>query len=98
MTKKELLGIYRELLIEKDVPYIEGINTNSSKSQIENAIRCLELTDEELDEYMIVLKLMYNNTYNVIINNGDWKKHQYNRFYVYSLVNSVICRATHCKP
>lgn len=92
MKKKDLMKKFQELLNDKKMSGIEGINWNSKKSQIQEAIDCLELTDAELDEYMTVFKLKYQNTYNAIINNGDWKRHQYNRFYVYRTVKMILAK------
>lgn len=90
MTKKDLMDRLEELLEEKGMRKADGVNWNSTKASIQSAVKCLELSDEQLDEYMTVFKLKYPNSYNVIINNGNWKTHYHNRFYVYSSAKAIL--------
>ena len=89
MTKTELIKEYERLSTEKKV-HIQGINYNSNKSELENAIHCLLCDDETLDDYLTVIKLVYPNTYNVIKNNGDYKTHPHNRLYVYNTARAAL--------
>lgn len=59
---------------EKGIFRLDGITANSNKQELENAIACLECSDETLDKYLTVIELKYPNTYRTITNNGD-KQH-----------------------
>jgi hypothetical protein len=91
MTKRELMAKYNELTEQKKVR-LDGISANCNKSEIENAIACLECSDERLEEYLIVIKLKYPATYAKIANNGDFKRHFFNRLYVYNTARMVIAQ------
>ena len=60
MTKKELIKRFDELQEEKRC-HIEGIYWNSRKAEIENAINCLEASDEYLNDCLTVVKMKYHN-------------------------------------
>lgn len=95
MTKRELLKKLQELLDSKGMPKIElmlggRIDENCNKSTIEDAIRCLEATDEEMNEYLTVFKLKYPNSYNTIVNNGNWLTHSHNRYYVWKSARMIL--------
>jgi hypothetical protein len=89
MTKKELLKEYHNLCSTKKV-ILDGIYDNSNKDTIQNAIDCLKCPDETLDEYMTVIKLKYPNTHRTIANNGDFKRHSYNRLHVYNTARLIL--------
>lgn len=89
MTKAELLKRFNELEEEKNC-HIDGIYQNSKKSEIENAINCLECPDDMLDKYLLVVSLKYDNTGRVIANNGDFKHHSHNRLYVYNTARMIL--------
>ena len=63
MTKRELLEKLENLLKEKGMCKIETfsgtIGQNNNKATIEDAIKCLEATDEEMNDYLTVFKLKY---------------------------------------
>lgn len=88
MTKNELLRKMQELLDSKGMTKIDNgggkINANNSKCDIEGAIKCLEAMDDEMRGYLAIFKEIYPNTYNVIVNNGNWLTHSFNRYYVYN--------------
>lgn len=95
MTKKDLINRLEELLTQKGMRKIElpgggKIDWNCKKSTIENAISCLEATDEEMNDYLTVFKLKYPNSYNVVVNNGDWLTHSHNRYYVYNSAKMIL--------
>lgn len=89
MTKSELLEMFKELEDVKDV-HIEGINASSNKNEIENAIDCLNCPDKKLDKYLVVLSLKFENTGRKIVENGDFKKHPFNRLYVYNTARQIL--------
>lgn len=89
MTKKELLDRLEGLEKEKGI-HIEGINQNSNKASIQNAINCLCCSDEMLEKYLIVVSLKYENIGKVIEENGDFKKHSFNRLYVYDTARQIL--------
>lgn len=95
MTKKDLMKRLEELLAEKKMPKIElmlggKVDWNCKKSTIEDAIKCLEATDEEMNDYLTVVKLKYPNTYKTIVNNGNWMLHSHNRYYVYCTARMIL--------
>ncbi|MDO4439218.1 MAG: hypothetical protein Q4B86_07240 [Eubacteriales bacterium] len=89
MTKAELMKKFDELQKEKNCK-IEGIYWNSRKSEIENAINCLECPDDILDKYLIVVLLKYKNIGEAIANNGDFKHHQHNRLYIFNTARKIL--------
>jgi hypothetical protein len=89
MTKNELLKEYHQLLKEKQMELIDGINSNSNKADIENAIDCLKCSDEKMSEYLTVIKLAYPNTYSKIIA-SDYLVHYHNRYFVYSTARMLL--------
>ena len=89
MTKNELMKEYTRLTEEKGIR-LDGINYNCNKSEIENAICCLACCDSILEEYLIVIKLKYPNIYKTIKENGDFKKHPFNRLYVYNTAQLIL--------
>lgn len=89
MTKADLMKKFNELQEEKKC-HIDGIYWNSKKSDIENAIKCLECSDDILDKYLLVVTLKYENIGKVIAENGDFKHHQHNRLYVYNTARQIL--------
>ena len=89
MTKAELMKEFEALQEEKAVT-IEGIYWNSKKSTIENAIECLKCPDELLDKYLTVVTLKYPNSGRKIANNGDFKRHSFNRLYVFNTARMIL--------
>ena len=89
MTKSDLLKMFKELEDIKGVQ-IEGINANSNKNAIRNAIDCLNCPDEKLDKYLVVFSLKFENTGQKIAENGDFKKHPFNRLYVYNTARQIL--------
>ncbi len=91
MTKNELMKKFYELQKKKKCK-IEGISWNSRKFEIENAINCLECSDDLLEKYLLVVSLKYENIGRVIAENGDFKHHQHNRLYVYNTAKEILSR------
>lgn len=89
MTKRELLKKFEGLEKEKGV-HIDGINQNSNKSSIQRAINCLCCSDEMLEKYLVIVSLKYPAIGKTISENGDFKKHGYNRKYVYDTARSIL--------
>ena len=89
MTKAELMKEFDELEKEKGV-HIEGIYYNSKKSALENAIECLKCPDELLNKYLTVESLKYPNSGRVISENGDFKRHRYNRLFVFNTARMIL--------
>lgn len=84
MKKVEMLNKLEDLLQEKGMARIDGITANSRKKEIQTAIDCLEVSDERLAECLEIVKAEYPNIHATIVNNGDWKRHSYNRYFVYT--------------
>ena len=89
MTKAELMKEFDNLEKEKGL-HIEGIYWNSRKSTIENAIECLKCPDDLLDKYLVIVSLKYENTGRVIASNGDFKRHSFNRLYVFNTARQIL--------
>lgn len=83
MTKKELMNRFEELKQELQMD-VEGINWNSNKDRIQNAIDCLESSDKKMDECLAIVSKRWANIGKEIQKLGDWKRHQYFRLYVYN--------------
>lgn len=90
MTKSELLKELNTQLDGKGMNRLDGINGNSRKEEIQNAIDCLACSDGLLDDYMTVIKLKYPNTHRTISNNGSWKRHPHNRLYVFNTARLLL--------
>lgn len=90
MKKIELFRRYETLLNDLGMHRIDGINWNSRKRDIENAIDCLQCPDETLNDYITIIKLKYPNTYKTIVNNGNWKTHYFNRYYVFNTAKMIL--------
>lgn len=89
MTKAELLKEFDKLQKEREIR-IEGIHCNSNKSTIENAIECLKCPDELLEKYLTVVSLEYENIGRTIAENGDFKRHSFNRLYVFNTARQIL--------
>lgn len=95
MTKKELMKKFQELLDIKGMSKIDlmlggKVDWNCKKSTIEDAIKCLEATDEEMNDYLTVVKLKYSNIYKKVTEDENWIIGSYYRYYVYSLAKMVL--------
>lgn len=91
MKKIELFKEYERLCKEKTgLLRLDGVNWNSNKNTIKNAIDCLSASDSEMNDYLTIIKLAYPNTYKTIANNGDFKKHYFNRLYVFNTARMVL--------
>lgn len=95
MTKKDLMDRLEELLEQKKMPKIEmmlggKIDLNCKKSTIEDTIKCLEATDEEMNDYLTVIKLKHPNTYKAVVNNGNWLLHSHNRYYIWKTARLIL--------
>ena len=89
MTKREMLLLLDKLEDEKGVR-ISQVNVNSNKNMIQSAIDCLKCSDELLDKYLDILATEYPNTAREIAGNGNFKRHRFNRYYVYSTARMII--------
>lgn len=91
MTKSEMFMELSRLLKDKGIFKLDGINSNSNKAELKNAIECLQCSDEELGLRLEKLKQVYPNIYNLITNEGkdkeSFKYHSFNRLYVYNNAN-----------
>ena len=94
MTKRELLKKMDELLNEKGMSKIETlggkIGEKDNKAMIESAISCLEATDEEMNDYLTVIKSRLNATYRETIKDENWMINGFKRFYIYSTAKSIL--------
>lgn len=89
MTKADLMKEFKTLSDTKQI-HIDGINWNSNKAEIQNAIDCLKCPDEQLNKYLIVVTLKYENIGRVVAGNGDFKHHSHNRLYIYNTARQIL--------
>ncbi len=92
MTKKELFKEYETLCnsVLGAGRFLDGVNWNSNKATIQNAINCLKTPDSEMNDLLTVIKLAYPNTYKTISNNGNYLTHRFNRLYVFNTAHMVL--------
>ena len=91
MTKNELLATLQSELGRQGMSRIDDINANSRKQDIENAIRCLQMPDESMDDYIVVFRLKYPHTAKTIVSGSrDWKRHSFNRYHVFCTVRALL--------
>lgn len=94
MKKSELLKKLDMLLEEKGMNKIETfsgkIGQNSNKATIEDAIKCLETSDDVMNDYLTVFKLKYSNSYLAIMQSGNWLTHSHNRYYIYCTARQIL--------
>lgn len=83
MTSRELYLEYQSCLKSKGMRRIDGINTNSTKRELQSAIDCLKASDEEMLLKLEKFSGKFPGTANVIKNNGNFLTHPFNRYYVY---------------
>jgi len=90
MTIRELWNIYRAELDRVGMRKIDGINGNSTKAELINAIACLRASDEEMQRYLDALRNVYPNTAATIAENGDFKTHYFNRLYTFNIGRQIL--------
>lgn len=88
-TKRELLQELQELLDGMNMDHLDGINANSTKDTLQSAINCLRCSDEQMAEYLVIIKLKYPNTYKTITA-SNYLRHRFNRLYVYDTARLVL--------
>jgi len=92
MTKNELIMKYEGLLEKQGLACLHGISRTSNKTDLINAIECLECTDEEMDAHMAIVQLKYANIHRVIMENStNFKRHHSNRIFVFD--TAKLCLA-----
>ena len=84
MTKMQLFKKYEEQLAKKGMRRIDGITFNSNKTEIQNAIDCLECPDEQMEVFASAFEKEYPNIFRAMPK--DFKTHEFNRFYIYNTV------------
>lgn len=89
MTKCELLQELQTELEAKGMYKLDEINANCNKSMIQIAINCLRCSDEEMADYLTVIKLKYPNIYRTVTQ-SNYLRHSYNRLWVYNTARQAI--------
>ena len=89
MKKNDMLRELQAELDKANMQILDGVNANCSKSEIQNAIDCMRCSDEEMGDYLTVVKLKYPNIYRTVTQ-SEYLKHSYNRFFVYNTARQVI--------
>ena len=81
---------YLRLLDKKEMSKIDGVNANSNKRTIQNAIDCLNCTDEQMDEYLEVVKTEYPAIYETIKSCKNYKANSFKRIWVYNNARMIL--------
>lgn len=89
MTKYDIIKQIKEKEEEKHFHFTD-CNMNCSKSMLLSFLECIECTDELLDDYFTVFKLVYPNSAKAAANNGNWKLHNFNRYYIFSTAKMIL--------
>ena len=89
MTKQELLQSIRAELDAKHMHSLDGIGANSNRSELQGALDCLRATDDQMADYLTVIKLVYPNMYRTITQ-SDYLRHSHNRLFVYNTARLVL--------
>ena len=89
MKKSERLHAISEKLDEKKIYSMDGIDSNCNKGELQNALDCLMATDEQMADYLTVIKLKFPNTHRTITK-ADNLRHSHNRLYVYNTARIVL--------
>jgi hypothetical protein len=89
MTKQELLRAIRAELDTRHMYSMDGIGANCTKSELQNALDCLRATDEQMADYLTVVKLAYPNIHRTIMQ-SDYLRHSHNRLYVYNTARLAL--------
>lgn len=90
MTIRELWNIYRGELDRVGMRKIDGINSNATKRDLENAIACLRASDAEMEIYLKAVSVEYPGLYCTVTTNGDYKKHFFNRYFVFNTGRMIL--------
>lgn len=89
MTKRELLQAIRVELDARHMYSLDGIGANCNKPELQNALDCLRTTDEQMADYLTVIKLKYPGTYRAVTQ-SNYLRHSHNRLYVYNTARLVL--------
>lgn len=90
MTLREMYQEYLRLLDKKEMSKIDGVSANSNKRTIQNAIDCLNCTDEQMDEYLEVVKYEYPAIYETIKSCKNYKTNSFKRIWVYNNARMIL--------
>ena len=90
MTLREMYQEYLRLLDKKEMSKIDGVNANSNKRTIQNAIDCLNCTDEQMDEYLEIVKTEYPAIYETIKSCKNYKTNSFKRIWVYNNARMIL--------
>jgi len=83
MTKHELWTEYKAGLKAQGMSRIDGIDKNTNKAGLQNAINCLNCSESEMAVYFDRLYEVYPNIKRKIETVG-YLKHDFNRLYVFN--------------
>ena len=89
MTKNDMLEELQSELDKAKMYRLDGINSNCSKREIQNAIDCMRCSDETMNDYLTVVKLKFPNIYRTVTQ-SEYLKHTHNRLFVYNTARQII--------
>lgn len=90
MNLREMYQEYLRLLDKNEMSKIDGVNANSNKRTIQNAIDCLNCTDEQMDKYLEVIKTEYPEIYETIKSCKNYKTNSFKRIWVYNNARMIL--------
>ena len=90
MSAREMYQEYLRLLDEKGLSMLDGINAGSNKRTLQNGIDCLNSTDEQMDEYLEVIKTEYPAIYETIKGCKNYKTNPFKRIWVYNNARMIL--------
>lgn len=89
MKKIELFQIYNKELENKGMSNIDGISINSTKSDLQQAIDCLQCQDEIITNYLKEIIKEFPNV-GKKIKESDYLTHSFDRMYIYATAKAVL--------
>ena len=90
MSSREMYQEYLRLLDEKGLSKLDGIGAGSNKRTLQNGIDCLNCTDEQMDEYLEVVKTEYPAIYETIKSCKNYKTNAFKRIWVYNNARMIL--------
>lgn len=89
MKKAKLFYVYNKELQNKGISNINGISINSTKSDLQQAIDCLQCQDEIITDYLKEIIKEFPNI-GKKIKEVDYLTHSFDRMYIYTTAKLVL--------
>lgn len=89
MKKLELFEIYNKALQVKKMNFIDGVNASSKKSTLQQAIDCLECSDETITNWLEEISKEFPNVGSKI-KDTEYLTHSFNRMFIYTTAKLIL--------